>query len=431
MSFHSLYTHGFVRVAACTTRCSLADPQANVEAVLAVARSCGERGVAVAVFPELAISGYAIDDLLLQDVAARCRRVKCDRGGSWRARRDLHAPACSSGRRCATAARLYNCALVDRAPRPAAGRRTQDPICPTIASSTSIAALRQSGADRESDPRSRCRARSTAPFGPDLLFGAEDRGRASSSMPKFARTSGFRCRRAPSRGARRRHHPGQPFGEQHHHRQGRYPPLAVPQSQSGALHCGLSLCLGGRRGRIDDGSFLGRAGVDLRERRGADGKSERFPAAEQMAVADIDLDLLRQERMRGKAPSTTTDDAIGPAPYRPISGRIDVPARPANRTTSASNARVERFPFVPAKPERLAQDCYEGLQHPGLRARSNGSEPSACGTIGHRRVRGARFDPGAHRGRQGVRPVWACRAPTSWPSRCRALRRARRPRPTR
>ena len=28
--FHSVYRHGLVRVAACTTRCTLADPSANV-----------------------------------------------------------------------------------------------------------------------------------------------------------------------------------------------------------------------------------------------------------------------------------------------------------------------------------------------------------------------------------------------------------------
>ena len=45
----------------------IADPVANAEAVLRVARTCDERAVAVALFPELALSGYAIDDLLLQD----------------------------------------------------------------------------------------------------------------------------------------------------------------------------------------------------------------------------------------------------------------------------------------------------------------------------------------------------------------------------
>src|SRR5690349_4980983 len=68
MQFKSLYRHGFARVAACTTTTSLANPAANAEAMLQAVRRCSERGVAVAVFPELALSGYAIDDLFLQDV---------------------------------------------------------------------------------------------------------------------------------------------------------------------------------------------------------------------------------------------------------------------------------------------------------------------------------------------------------------------------
>src|SRR3954471_8462752 len=67
MNFHSLYRHGFARVAACTIRTCLADPASNAASILAVARDCDARGAAVAVFPELALSGYSIEDLLLQD----------------------------------------------------------------------------------------------------------------------------------------------------------------------------------------------------------------------------------------------------------------------------------------------------------------------------------------------------------------------------
>ena len=65
--FRSLYRHGFARVAACTTPVALADPATNIARILEVARDCDREGVAVALFPELSVSGYAIDDLLLQD----------------------------------------------------------------------------------------------------------------------------------------------------------------------------------------------------------------------------------------------------------------------------------------------------------------------------------------------------------------------------
>jgi NAD+ synthase (glutamine-hydrolysing) len=67
MDFTSIYRHGFARVAACTTAISPADPLSNSHAILQAAQRCNERGVAIATFPELSLSGYAIDDLLLQD----------------------------------------------------------------------------------------------------------------------------------------------------------------------------------------------------------------------------------------------------------------------------------------------------------------------------------------------------------------------------
>ena len=67
MDFYSAYAHGFARVAACTIPVAIADPAANARTVLEQARACHDDGVAVAVFPELSLSGYAIDDLLLQD----------------------------------------------------------------------------------------------------------------------------------------------------------------------------------------------------------------------------------------------------------------------------------------------------------------------------------------------------------------------------
>src|SRR3954452_21362354 len=67
MNFRSIYQHGFVRVASCTGRITIADPPANAEVVLRLARACADDGVGLAIFPELNLSGYSIEDLLLQD----------------------------------------------------------------------------------------------------------------------------------------------------------------------------------------------------------------------------------------------------------------------------------------------------------------------------------------------------------------------------
>src|SRR6476646_4339059 len=66
--FASAYRHGFARVAACTLPVAEADPARTADAVIEQVRSLHDQGVAVALFPELSLSGYAIDYLVLQDV---------------------------------------------------------------------------------------------------------------------------------------------------------------------------------------------------------------------------------------------------------------------------------------------------------------------------------------------------------------------------
>src|SRR3954467_11847795 len=67
MDFRSIYQHGFARVAACTGLVAIADPPANAEFVLRSARACSEEGVAVALLPEMTLTGYSLEDLVLQD----------------------------------------------------------------------------------------------------------------------------------------------------------------------------------------------------------------------------------------------------------------------------------------------------------------------------------------------------------------------------
>ena len=68
MNFHSLYDQGFARVAAVTLHVHPARPFDNAREIIDAAKELDARGVAVAVYPELSVSGYAIDDLFLQDV---------------------------------------------------------------------------------------------------------------------------------------------------------------------------------------------------------------------------------------------------------------------------------------------------------------------------------------------------------------------------
>jgi NAD+ synthase (glutamine-hydrolysing) len=64
--FGSLYTHGFVRVAAAVPRVQIAEPEVNTDRTLALARDASQAHAALVVFPELGLSGYSIEDLFHQ-----------------------------------------------------------------------------------------------------------------------------------------------------------------------------------------------------------------------------------------------------------------------------------------------------------------------------------------------------------------------------
>ncbi len=106
------------------------------------------------------------------------------------------------------------------------------------------------------------------------------------------------------------------------------------------------------------------------------GESERFPDGARRTVVDVDLDRIRQERMR----QGTFDDN-----RRTLAARTDgfrtVPFELAPPSGDIGLARkVDRFPFVPDDEARLAQDCYEAynIQVSGLEQRLH--------AIGHPKV---------------------------------------------
>ncbi len=108
-AFMSIHHHGMVRVAAATPPVATADPARNAEATIALARQGDAEGVDLVVFPELGLSSYAIDDLLLQDALldAADRAVVAVRDAS----RDL-APVLLVGAPLRRNGRLYNSAVV-------------------------------------------------------------------------------------------------------------------------------------------------------------------------------------------------------------------------------------------------------------------------------------------------------------------------------
>src|SRR3990167_3331539 len=107
--FFSLYSHQFVRVACCVPRTRVADAAYNLGETLRLAREGDRVGTAIMVFPELGLSSYAIEDLLLQD--ALLDRVEASIAEVVAASRDLF-PVLIVGAPLSLAGRLYNAAVV-------------------------------------------------------------------------------------------------------------------------------------------------------------------------------------------------------------------------------------------------------------------------------------------------------------------------------
>ena len=82
-------------------------------------------------------------------------------------------------------------------------------------------------------------------------------------------------------------------------------------------------------------------------------------------VADVDLDRIRQERLR----QGSFDDnrrGAGETEFRVVEFDLEPPSGDIGL-----RRKVDRFPFVPDDPERLALDCYEAynIQVSGLEQR--------------------------------------------------------------
>jgi NAD+ synthase (glutamine-hydrolysing) len=369
MTFQSLYQHGFVRVAACTTRVRIADPLANAEALLGSLAECHAQSVAVAVFPELALSAYAIDDLLLQDPLldavekAAARLIE----GS----RDLQT-LMLVGAPLRWRGRLYNTAL-------AIHRGRLLGVVPKIhlPNYREFYEKRHFASGQGTDGGLIRLAGQEAPFGPDIVFEASDLpglvvhaeicedlwvpappscfgALAGATVLANLSASNITIAKAETRAQ-----------------------LSCAQSAR-CLAAYLYAAAGPGESTTDlawDGqTSIYENGVLLAE-------SERFPAGDQMVVADVDLDLLRQERAR----QGTFDDNRRLYPQVEAFRRVSF-ALGASRDDIGFLRRVERFPFVPSDPARLAQDCYEAynIQIAGLvqRLSATGVKRAVIGVSG-------------------------------------------------
>ena len=112
-------------------------------------------------------------------------------------------------------------------------------------------------------------------------------------------------------------------------------------------------------------------------------ETERFPIGDRRSVADVDLDLLRQERMRmGTFDDNRRTHAARTGAFRRIAFALGPPAGDLGLRRA-----LERFPFVPADPTASSRTatrpttsrspgCSSGCRRSATR-RSSSASPAA------------------------------------------------------
>ncbi len=371
MDFNSAYAHGFARVAACTVPVAIADPATNAATVLAEARACHDEGVAVAIFPELCLSGYSIDDLFLQDVLLEA--VDEAVATIVEASKELR-PVLVVGAPLRKGNRLYNCAVVIHR-----GEILGVPAKWHLPNYREFYEHRHfaSGEDQLGETIT-VAGQEEVPFGRNLVFRASDvpglalfveicedmwvpvppsSHAALAGATVLANLSGSPITVARAEDRR-----------------------LLVRSASARCLAAYAFSAAGEGESSTDLSWDGQTMVyecgDLL------GETERFPEGSRRTVVDVDLDRIRQERLR----QGTFDDnrrafGIEEQDYAEIEFALDPPAGDIGL-----RRKVDRFPFVPDDVERLALDCYEAynIQVSGLeqRLRAIGNPKVVIGVSG-------------------------------------------------
>ena len=372
MDFYSAYAQGFARVAACTVPVHLADPAANAAEVLEQARACHDDGVAVAVFPELCLTGYSVDDLFLQD--ALLVAVEEALGDIVAASADLMT-ALVVGAPLVQGNRVHNCAVVvHRGSILGVAPKSYLPNYREFYERRWFAP----GDDRELEWISVCGQ--DVRFGPDLVFRCLDipgldlhvevcedmwvpvppsAEAALAGATVLANLSGSPITVARAEDRR----------------------LLVRSASARCLAAYVYAAAGQGESTTDlswDGQTLVYECGDLLD------EGERFPDGARRTVVDVDLDRLRQERLRqGSFDDNRRTHHERTSRFRTVEWELGAPDGDIGL-----RRKVDRFPFVPDDPARLELDCYEAynIQVSGLeqRLQAIGSPKAVIGVSGGR-----------------------------------------------
>ncbi|NHN88365.1 NAD(+) synthase [Acetobacter conturbans] len=367
--FHSLYRHGFARVAACTLPVGLADPRLNAARTIECATACSRQGAILAVFPELGVSGYAIDDLRQQDVLLDAvEEALTEIAVATKTLLPLVLVGAPLRHRNA----LYNCAVAIH----------RGEILGVVPKSY-LPNYREFYEGRQFTPGAGITgeaihvAGTDVPFGTDLLFEARDipgfclgieicedvwvplppstrAALAGATVLANLSASDITVGKADERDM-------------------------LCRSQSARCHAAYLYAAAGEGESTTDVAWDGQ--VSIFENGSLLKASDRFPGGPRHVLADIDLDLLRQDRMRMTSFETNATMEEDTSGWRRITRTFAPPVEDIGLMRT-----VPRFPFVPADPDRLQQDCYEActIQVSALRQRmaATGAQKMVIGVSG-------------------------------------------------
>lgn len=385
MNFHSLYDQGFARLAVATAPVHPAQPLRNAKEIASIAKEASVRGVALLLFPELSLSGYAIDDLFGQDVLLD--EVEAAIHELALASLDL-LPIIVVGAPVRVNAALYNCAVVIHRGRVLAlipkrhlpnYREFYEKRHFVTPGAQTPSFLDVSKWSASKEPREDF-SPEYAPFAstlievedvPGLVIAAEicEDMWVPVSPGSLAALAGASVICNPS---------ASPItvGRAEDRR------LFV-RSASARLNSAYLYCAAGEGESTSDLAWDGQTMIYECGELLAEG--ERFiPGGRTLTIADVDLERILNERRRQ---NSFTDNAHYLGDHSPACefARVKTRLDPV-RTDLGLERPVDRFPFVPDDPARLAQDCYEAysIQVSGLvqRLRAIGKPKIVIGVSG-------------------------------------------------
>jgi NAD+ synthase (glutamine-hydrolysing) len=363
---HLAHSLGLLRAAVVTPAVRVADVRFNLEQTIAALQEARSAGAALAVFPELGLTGYSCGDLFHQHALLDAAAAALAEFTAHTARLGI---AALIGLPLRAGGRLFNCAAFVAEGRvlgfiPKTHLPNQSEFYEerwfSAAHDATVDAVRFSGAD--------------VPFGPDLLFHAmdlpgcvvgvelcEDLWAVQPPSGALA-LAGATVLLNPSAST-------EVLGKAHYRR------ALVANQSARCLAAYLYAAAGPGESTMDvvfgGHSLIAENGAVLAE-------TQRFSFETQIAVADVDLQRIAHERMQNHTFATER----GAARTR----SIELHLHPPQTLPNSLLRPLAQTPFVPADPTQRAANCEEifAIQASGLakRLRHTGAKNIAIGISG-------------------------------------------------